>query len=123
MNRLRRTRTIVVANVLAHDATDVIDAEEDKVVQGVLPEGTIEPLDVRGSVGCAVRDGESLDAHYLIKPSVKVAAITVCLAIPFYRNTPAILTADTVIVVDEKTGSVVRPSRLTDLLLHPRKRG
>ncbi len=36
MNGLRRPRAIVVANVLGNDTPDVIDAEEDEVVQGLL---------------------------------------------------------------------------------------
>jgi hypothetical protein len=80
---------IVGANVLTRDAADVIDAEEDEVVQGFLPKGTIEPLDVRGSIGCAVRDGESFDAHDLTQP-LEVATIAAYLAISFYRHTPAI---------------------------------
>jgi len=69
---MRRTCAIAAANVLTHDAADMIDAEKDDVIQDFLREGPIEPLEVRGSVGCAARDGDSLDVHDLVQPSVKV---------------------------------------------------
>ena len=47
MDRLRGARPIVIANVLSNDTPDVIDGEEDEVIQGFLPQRSIEPLDVR----------------------------------------------------------------------------
>ena len=56
VDRLRRPRAIVIANVIGYNTPDVIDAEEQEVIQRFLTKRPDETLDVRGCVGRAVGD-------------------------------------------------------------------
>ena len=46
VDSLRRTRMIVIVNVLANNPADVINTEKNKVVQGLLPERPVESFDM-----------------------------------------------------------------------------
>ncbi len=72
MDGLRRTGAIVVANVLAGDTADVTDAKEDEMVQGLLSQRPVEPLNIWRCIWSAKRNGEPFDAQDSVQPAVQV---------------------------------------------------
>jgi hypothetical protein len=123
MDGLRRPRAIVVANVLTHNATDVIHAEEDEVVQGFLAQRPVESLDVRRSVGRTVGDGQAFDAHDLTQPLVEVATISASAIATRYRHSLSVLAEDPIIVMNQEAWRLIPVCRRPNLLLHPGQRG
>ena len=104
MDGLRRTGAVVVPDVLGHDPTDVIGAEEDEVVQGLLPKRPIEPLDVRRGIRRAIGNGDAFDAYDLVEPTVEMTTVASLPTVVLHSQRPAVLTEDTVVVVDEEAG-------------------
>jgi len=123
MDCLRRPCAIVVSNVLGNDTPDVIDTEEDEVVQGFFAQRAVKTFDIRRSIGCAVGDGKTFDAHDLTKPLVEVAAVGARLAVALDCHGPTKLTEDAIVVMDQEAWRNIRACRLSDLLLHPRQCG
>ena len=101
---LRWTHTIIVADVLGNDAADVTDAEEDEVIQCLLPKRPDESLDEWGGIGLVVGDGDSLDGHDLVELAVEMTAIPVRSLAMLYGHRPTILTEDAIVIMDEDAG-------------------
>jgi len=87
------------------------------MIQRFLTQRPVEPFDVWGRIGRAVRDGNALNAHDVRQPHVQVATITTAfLAAPLAITE---LAKDPVVVVDQET---LRPTQwLAESAVAPRR--
>ena len=120
---LRRPGAVVVSHVGVHDPPEMRDGEKEEVVEGFLPQGPHEPFDMGGRVRRAVRDGDALETHHLMKPAIEMAAVAPGSAIPFDpADRRPVLAVDRVVVVDQEARRGSCRGGRTDLLLHPGQR-
>ena len=54
VQRLRRAPAVVEILVFSTDATDVVHVQEDEVIERLLAQRLVQPLDMRGRMGGAV---------------------------------------------------------------------
>ncbi len=117
---LRWPSPVVEGDKLTRDASDMIFAQENEVVQGVLAKRPVETLNLSIRIGCVIWSRYSLDLQYLLEPKVEVAAIS----FPFrtFLRMPK-LPKDSVVVVQEKARRATEGRSVKDLSLDPGQRG
>ncbi len=72
---LRWPSPVVEGDKLTRDASDMIFAQENEVVQGVLAKRPVETFNSSIRIGCVIRSRQSLDLQHLLEPEVEVAAV------------------------------------------------
>ncbi len=59
---------VVEGDKLTGGASNMIFAQEDEVIQGVLAKCPVQTVNMGIRIGCVIRSWQSLDVQYLIEP-------------------------------------------------------
>lgn len=96
---LRGARAVVEGDEFTRDPSNMIFAQEDEVIEGVLTKCPVETLHVSIRVWCVIGRWQALDLQHLIEPKIEVAAIVFAFRGLLWMSE---LPKDAVVVVQEK---------------------
>ncbi len=118
---LIKAAMIVPGNEFGQGSFKMPSVNNDHMIQALAALCPKTAFTVCIRIRCRIWNGYSLDAHDLLKPEVKTAAIRILSFCFLIENGYPVLPVDAIVIVDQESGTFSPGCGISNLLFNPRK--